>query len=311
MVCSIIIATFNRARFLEQTLRRIAGISIPPGWDVELIVADNASTDDTAAVVRDAKSKNIEVRYLYEGRKGKSNALNSSLAQARGEIILFTDDDVAPANNWLESLGRPLLERHCDAAQGCIELAEEVRRPWMTENQVGGLACFKGPGDGPLLFVGANMGFHRSVLDRVPAFDSEIGPGALGLFEDTLFSLQLAEAGFRLRYIAEAVVVHHPDPTRLIRRHCLSSGRMYGAGMAYVLYHWQHDKVLFPRLSYCYVGLKRRLRLLLHPPSPLEAEGITPWELSYVGQMEKYRQFIVESRRPRNYTKRGLRKCSP
>ena len=308
MNTSIIICTRNRARMLERTLRHFAEVCVPSGWDVELIIADNASTDDTAAVVGDAKLKNIEVRYLYEGRNGKSNALNASLVQARGQIILFTDDDVAPAKDWLERMGRPLLERKWDGAVGRIELAKELCRPWMTKTQKAGLAFYDGPGDRPLEFTGANMGVHRSVFERVPAFDPEIGAGALGNSEDMLFSWQLAEAGFRLRYVAEASVVHYPDPTRLLRRHCLSAARTFGASKAYVLHHWQHEKLPFPRLRYCYVGLKLNLRRLLEPPSPLDAEGIAPWEMSYVAELERCRHFLIERRRPRNYSKRGLRK---
>jgi glucosyl-dolichyl phosphate glucuronosyltransferase len=310
MICSIIIATFNRARALERTLRHFSNLSVPADWKVELIIADNASTDDTPAVARNANSTNIEVRYLYEGRKGKSNALNTSLAQARGEIILFTDDDVAPTQNWFESIGGPLLDRSCDGVVGRIELSKEVCRPWMTDTQKAGLASFDGPGQGPLLFVGANMGIHRSVLERVPAFDPELGPGASGLWEDSLFSMQLAEAKCRLRYLPDAAVVHCPDPSRLQRQHCLSSGRMYGAGMAYVLYHWQHEQLPFPRLRWCYIGLKLRLRRLLEPPGAPEEEGIAPWELSYVGEMEKCRQYLIQQKRPRTYSRRGLRKLS-
>ncbi len=226
MVCSIIIATCNRAAALQRTLRRIGEASVPSDWDVELIVADNGSTDETAVVATDSRLKSIEVRYLYEGRKGKSNALNSSLAQARGEIILFTDDDVAPAKDWLERIGRPLQKRECDGIVGRIDLSRELCRPWMTPYHLVWMAVFHGE---PLQLVGANMGFHRSVLERVPSFDVEIGPGASGFGEETLFSWQLAEAGFRLEYRPEASVSHCPDPSRLIRSSWLSTARKQGA----------------------------------------------------------------------------------
>jgi glycosyltransferase involved in cell wall biosynthesis len=303
MVCSIIIATFNRARVLEKTLRHLAEGSVPSSWDVELIIADNGSTDDTSAVVGGSKLKNVEVRYLYEGRKGKPHALNASLAQARGEIILLTDDDVAPAKDWLERMGRPLLERECDGAVGRIELAQEVRRPWMTPLHLSWLGDFHGK---PMHMPGANMGFHRSVLDRVPAFDPELFSSLYGAAEDTLFYFQLSEAGFRLKYIPEALVVHYPDASRLVRSRWLSIARKRGASRAYIRHHWRHEERPLPRLRYCYVALKLRLRLLLEPPPPMDAEGIAPWEMSYVEEMEACRQSLVERQRPRNYSKRGL-----
>ena len=213
-----------------------------------------------------------------------------------------------PAKDWLEKMAQPLLKRECDGAVGRVELAEELRRPWMTKTHTGGLACYDGPEDRPLEFLGANMGFHRSVLERVSAFDTEIGAGALGVFEDTLFSWQLAEAGFRLRYIPEASVTHYPDPTRLKYRHALSASRSFGASKAYVLHHWRHEHVSLPGLRNFYYSLKLALRRLLKSPRAWDEEGIDSWEMSYVAEMEKNKQFLIESRRPRNYSKRGLRK---
>src|ERR1700722_14629654 len=101
MKCSIIISSSNRATALEKTLRALGEVFIPTGWDAELIVVDNASKDHTADVVRASQLKNFKVRYLYESRMGKSNALNTGLAVAQGEVLLFTDDDVVPARDWL------------------------------------------------------------------------------------------------------------------------------------------------------------------------------------------------------------------
>jgi glycosyltransferase involved in cell wall biosynthesis len=308
MDISVIIATRNRAKSLTRTLDCFKDVTIPTGVRAEILVVDNASNDETPDVAEKAKLKKVEVRYLYEGRRGKSQALNAALPQARGQIVLFTDDDVLPAKDWLERMSRPLLARECDAAGGRTELAKEICRPWMTKSLKAGLAFFDGPGAGPLEFIGANMGVHRSVFERIPAFDAEIGPGALGLFEDTLFCWQMAEAGFRLRYVPEALAVHHPDPSRLLRRQCLSASRAFGIGKAYAMHHWRHEKVPFPRLRNCYFGLKLRLRRLLVSSPPLDAEGIPPWEISYVAEMEKNRHFLIESKRPRNYSKRGLRK---
>ena len=54
------------------------------------------------------------------------------------------------------------------------------------------------PTAGDFDLTGANMAFARRVLDKVPGFDRELGPGGLGFCDDTLFSLQLRTAGFRL-----------------------------------------------------------------------------------------------------------------
>ena len=114
MKCSVIISSSNRADALEKTLRAFDDVCVPAGWQAELLVVDNASKDHTAEVVRAARLNNFKVRYLYEGRPGKSNALNAALAVAQGEVLLFTDDDVVPAKDWLEKIATPLVRHECE-----------------------------------------------------------------------------------------------------------------------------------------------------------------------------------------------------
>jgi glucosyl-dolichyl phosphate glucuronosyltransferase len=268
-------------------------------------VVDNGSSDHTVAAVRGHRGERLPTRYILEPAPGQSRARNTGMAASSSELIVFTDDDVAPADDWLEKITTPLLQGECEGVVGRVDLAKDRCRPWMTPQHLVALAVYHGE---PLQLIGANMGFHRSVLERVPAFDVEVGPGALGFADDTLFSWQLSEAGFRLKYIPEAAVLHYPDPSRLVRSSWFSTGRKHGATWAYLLHHWLHKNLPSPRLRYYYVALKLRLRRRLQPPSPLDSEGIAPWEMSYLGEMEKCRQSLIEQRRPRNYSRRGLRK---
>ncbi len=307
MKASIIICTRNRADNLAKTLASFDGLAVPAGLQAEMLVVDNNSTDHTVAVLRQHQAGKIPLRYLLQTSPGKSRCLNAALAASSSELLLFTDDDVVPAKDWLQQLTEPLLHRKCDGVAGRVDLAEDLRRPWMTKNHLLVLAVFDGQ---PLQFVGANMCLHRSVLDRVPEFDRELGPGALGFGEETLFSWQMAEAGLCLEYNPKASVIHHPELSRLLRSSWLSNGRKHGASLAYLKHHWLHEKLPSPRLRYFYLALKLRLRRSLQPPTPLQADGIAAWEMSYVGEMEMCRQYQIERRRSRNYSKRGLRKRS-
>ncbi len=306
MECSVIVTTSNRAASLAKTLRAFSDLSIPLGWRVELIVVDNASKDRTAEVVREAPLKEFHLRYLYEGRPGKSNGLNAALAAARGEVLLFTDDDVIPATDWLERLARPLLQLDCDAAVGRIRLAQHLARPWMGREHRHWLAAPDAMKTDTPEFIGANMGFHRSVLRHVPAFDPELGPGAAGMGEELLFSLQLREAGLRMRSINEAVVFHQPDSSRLLRSQWLATANKHARAAAYILYHWEHAKVQIPLARACFVEMKLRLRRLLQRPPEMDAEGCPPWEMSYSFEIAKWKAFAREQRQPRNYLRHGL-----
>ena len=185
----------------------------PPEWAAELLVVDNGSTDDTAGVVENAALGNMQVRYLFEPGKGLSRARNAGLGGARGELILFTDDDVMPAQDWAMEMMLPLLEGACDAVTGKITLDPNLTRHWLTSAHRWWLASSEDarPHEGFRELIGANMGFRRSVFERVPAFDTELGAGTSGFSDDTLFGWQLVEAGFPdwLRCVGERLLTTH------------------------------------------------------------------------------------------------------
>jgi glycosyltransferase involved in cell wall biosynthesis len=305
---SIIISTQNRASSLEQTLRAFERVNVPSGWDVELIVVDNASTDRTAEVVRSAQIKKLKVWYLYEKRTGKSNALNTALAAAQGEVLLFTDDDVEPAADWLEKITAPLLLRECEGVIGQIHLANDLVRPWMKDDHRTALSTCGVNCEPPVELIGANMGLHRSVFERFPGFDPELGPGATGFGEETLLMCQMQEAGLRLKALPEASVIHHPDVSRLLRSQWLKVACQRGVSNAYILHHWRHAELKLPWFRYYYLFAKLWLRRMLQPPPSLDKEGCPPWEMSYVAEMALCRQFIQERKRPKKYPMQGFRK---
>jgi glycosyltransferase involved in cell wall biosynthesis len=305
---SIIISTQNRAASLEQTLRAFDLVNVPLGWDVELIVVDNGSTDRTAEVTRSSRLQNVKILYLFESRKGKSHALNAALAVARGEAFLFTDDDVVPTADWLEKIAAPLLLRACDGTMGQIQLAKHLSRPWQSRDHLWSLAVSGSPVTPATELVGANMGLHRSVFQRIPGFDLELGPGASGFGEETLLTWQMQEAGLRLQAVPDAIVVHHPDASRLLRAEWLKGAHKRGHSLAYLIYHWQHAELRLPWFRYYYVSAKLRIRRIFQPPPSPNEESCPPWEMSYLAEMAMCRQFIEERKRPRNYTRHGLQK---
>ena len=309
---SIIICTCNRAASLRRTLGFLGQIRIPSGWQVEVIVVDNGSTDETAKVVRSAMFTNMRAQYLYEPKKGKSHALNLGLANARGDYVLFTDDDVRVSVDWVEEIVAPLADGRADAVVGRTELATQLQKPWLSPWMKGFLAAPDlRPGEQCEL-IGANMAFRRSVLQHVPAFDPELGPGALGLAEETLFGLQLAEAGLKVKLAEDAKVIHDPEGSRLTRRCWLDSVRKYGRTRGYLAYHWYHRELKCPRLMTVWFLAKLHLRRLFQSPQELDKDGCPEWEMCYMHELEMYRQFCIERRRPRNYALRGLRKlCLP
>ncbi|MGI4792406.1 MAG: glycosyltransferase family 2 protein [Janthinobacterium lividum] len=306
---SIIICTFNHASYLQKTLTSLAAVHVPETMPTELIVVDNGSTDNTAEIVRQYRSENFDVKYVSAPNRGQCEARNAGLLAAQGDVILFTDDDVCPPVDWIAGMCGPILRGEADAIAGGVKLAPHVVQPWMTLSHRGMLASTEGlDPDEPNFMVGANMAFSRRVLEKVPSFDTELGPGALGFFDESLFSWQLQAAGFRLGSALDVLVEHHPDPSRISRASMLDTQRKYGRSLGYIEHHWQHNTIKAARIRL----LLRRARLLL---SSLTRRGEVrrlpyppQWEMGHALTIALLDQYLQERRKPRHYSHHGLRK---
>ncbi|WP_457654576.1 glycosyltransferase family 2 protein [Rhodocaloribacter sp.] len=317
---SIIICTRNHLPHLRRTMRTLAAVTVPPSMRAEVIVVDNGSSDGTAMWAEKKTLPNVDVRLVVETRPGQARARNAGLAAARGEIILFTDDDVRLPANWLEAMCAPILAGEADAVRGKSTLHPSLVRPWMQVFHRAVLAVTEGIDEEARSdMVGLSMAFHRRVLERVPAFDPELGPGtAYGFFDDTLFSYQLRQAGFRIASVLDAPVVHAPETDRLSRAAYLHAARCRGRGLTYLGYHWKHDAEArwtrrrprqFWRHPYAVLA-KRWLNLwtwrLAHPREVFRKEGIAYREFALVNQYHQIREYVRLRGRPRNYDRHGL-----
>ena len=305
---SIIICTRNRARFLRETIAAIGQVRMPLNLSCELIIVDNCSTDDTAQMVNANPMPNMALRFLSEARPGKCFALNTGLAAAQGEIILFTDDDVRPPADWIEGMCRRLLSGEADAVAGGVRIAPALERAWMLPLHRAWLASTEDLNPNSLThMIGANMAFSRTVLACVPAFDTELGPGALGFEDETLFSHQLLAAGCTIGSALDVIVEHHFDPSRLTRAAFLDMARKQGRSKAYVAHHWDHVVLTFPmlRLAKVQIGIGTHRR----PRAPQD-EGPTLREMQRETYLGFVQQYLNERRRPRNYALHGLVKLT-
>lgn len=304
--CSIIICTRNRAPHLEKTLAALAAVEVPVGWNAELIVVDNASTDPTAKVVQSARLSNMPVRYLHEARPGQCYARNTGIAAAAGDIIVFTDDDVEPCREWLKALCSPIVEGRADAVAGKVILPPHLQRPWMVQMHRSWLASTEKVDGQPPRLVGANMAFSRCVLERVPAFDVELGPGRLGFGDDTLFGYQLVAAGYRISDAPDACVQHHFDPDRLSRASLLATARNHGRTEAYLDRHWRNRCQRRPRLAMLWAGARLVLWRLRRPWEWFRKDGAAAGEMYHVQNFYRLRHYISQRRRPAAYEPPGL-----
>ncbi len=306
-VVSIIICTRNRAEALRLTLSSLAGVCVPDYLPCELIVLDNGSTDETAEIVKACVLPNMPVRYIYEPVRGLSQARNRAVAEAQGQIVLFTDDDIRLPQNWIEGMCTPIWSGNADAVAGSVRLAPHLLRDWMTTTHRVRLAetGLLEPLEAPKRMAGANMAFGKHVLARVPAFDTELGAGALGFVEETLFSRQLVAASYRLVSAYDVPVEHYFDAARLSYASLLKMAQGHERSNAYVAWHWEHQEYKAVRLRLLVRQAKLAL-LRLTRRHERQGEAPPPWEENHLEVIAFFRQYLMERRRPRNYEKHGL-----
>src|SRR3954465_8726537 len=179
---SIVIATYNRAGDLAETLRSLAGLRPSGAWEV--IVVDNNSTDHTRAIVEGAAASfPVDLRYVFEPEQGRSPALNAGIRTARGAVVVPTDDDVRVRADWLNRAAEGLERLGCDYVGGRVLPLWGAPRPEWIPNHGGkqwAVIALLDYGPEPLEFaarvpLGVNMAFLRSAFERAGGFDPNTG----------------------------------------------------------------------------------------------------------------------------------------
>lgn len=227
---SVVVCTYNRCESLADTLNALGELQIPANFRWELLIVDNNSRDKTRETVSAFASRqpDISVRYLFQPRQGLSNARNMGIEAARGEYVVFTDDDVLPESNWLTILVQSMREYECTAAGGYIEPLWLAPPPsWLTERFYGFLALRTQQGracqvkDQDEMPFGASLAFRRDTFDRLGNFDPKLGRNGKTLAggEEIDILMRIVENGERVMYFPQARVRHKVESFRLRKQY--------------------------------------------------------------------------------------------
>jgi glycosyltransferase involved in cell wall biosynthesis len=215
LVLTVLVATRDRGTPLRATLESLLepGNLALPGWEV--LVVDNGSTDDTPEVCRKMERHPEAFRWLVEPRPGKSRALNRGLLEARGGIVAMIDDDVLCDPGFVAEILRLFRDPTVASAQGRVFIDWLGGRPPWVDDAAARLMSLRDYGDEPFEWTdnlsGCNMVVRREDALAVGGFSEEIGPGRVGISEDSEFSIRLARLGGR-RVYAPTIAVHHQVP---------------------------------------------------------------------------------------------------
>ncbi len=237
---TVILCTYNRCEKLAGALQSIAISQVASSVTWEILVVDNNSTDQTRNVVEDfCRQYPGHFRYLFEPRPGKSYALNTGIAKARGKVLAFVDDDVNVEPTWLQNLTADLLQDGKWAGVGGRVLPAEkfTPPPWLSEDfYCVVFACFDLGNKAAELEqppYGTNMAFRKSAFEKHGGFRIDLGPRPNSQIrnEDTEFGRRLLRAGERLLYEPSAVVYRPVPHGRIEQKYFFSWWFDFGRAM--------------------------------------------------------------------------------
>ena len=229
MKLDVVVPTFNRRDLLRRTLESLSHATIPPGLVVTVLVVDNNSVDDTAAVVRDfAAHSAIPIRYLLETKQSSSHTRNAGVLAGDGELIGFVDDDEEIEPHWYEVVAREFADPTTQFIGGPYLPNWVTPQPdWLPPGYhaaIGAIppkprAVFDRSFPGNLM--GGNAVIRRSVFERVGLYSTRLGRSGKGLLseEDAEFLRRMYAAGISGMYVPDLTIRHYIDPKRLTRNY--------------------------------------------------------------------------------------------
>ncbi|MEO6697575.1 MAG: glycosyltransferase family 2 protein, partial [Gammaproteobacteria bacterium] len=264
---TILICTHNRATLLADVLASLNAAQRPTNWQVDILVAANACTDNTPALLEQYRARAerdhlLPLMWFAEPQSGKSFALNSAIARLKADIIAFVDDDHRVDSHFLVALCAA-AEAYPGVTMFCGRILPDwdgTEPAWVHDEGPYKIRPLPIPrsdnGELPKRLTandptpgGGNLFLRREVFDRVGGFPTELGPHGhdLGGGEDSVFLSDALTRGETLQYIPGVLQYHRVDRQRLSLSYLLrkayqrsrSVARAYATGHRIPLYMWR------------------------------------------------------------------------
>ncbi len=224
MLFEIAICTWDRSSSLARTLDALTRLSVPPQDSWRVLVIDNNSHDETPAVI-DTFRDRLPLVAQREPEQGHSAARNRAVAEARGDWLLWTDDDVIPDPDWLVQYRAAISEfPDCSFFGGPITVKFDPPAPqWIHEqwDKLRGCYAERQLGNESVGFTphrlpyGANWCVRTELQKSLTYCPSTGRRGSEVTGHDELAVMrQMLERGLRGRWVPRASVQHVIDARR-------------------------------------------------------------------------------------------------
>ena len=223
---TLIICTYNREKYIRPLLESIAKNDYPTA-DYEIVLVDNNCTDHTREVCEAFAEAHPEIifRYVVEPEQGLSAARNKGIKEAKGDIIIYVDDDALVDSDYIRQYAEHFAANpDTMAAGGPIEPLYETEEPsWMSPYTKALLTAWMNYGNKVREYPkgrypgGGNAAYRKEVFDRVGVFNTELGRKGnllLASEEKDIFD-KMKVLGMKVLYLPNPVLHHCIPQTKL------------------------------------------------------------------------------------------------
>lgn len=271
---SVLVAAYNEGRVVAKTLRSVLESEYP--GELEIVVVDDGSKDDTAAECERIAIEDGRVRTFSQANAGKSAALHRALVAARHEIVVFLDADTLFERATIRKLVEQLADERVGAVSGNARVGN--RRNFVTRCQALEYLCGFNldrraytAWNCVTVVPGAISAFRREAIDAAGGFSTDT------LAEDTDLTLTLHRLGWRIAYAPEAIAwTEAPETWRALAKQRVR----WAFGTMQCL--WKHRDLTFnprhPALGFFALPSAWFFHLILVAIVPL-ADAILLWSL--------------------------------
>lgn len=233
---SAIISTYNREKYLPKLFNSISNQEYE---DVEILVVDNNSPGNTKELTHSFQkaNKQLNIHYYLETQQGLSFGRNRGIKEAKGDIIIFLDDDAFLSKTYFKTIAH-CFNNYPDAmAIGSKILLEyESTIPKWENPYLNSLLGYFNLGENSKYFSkkkyprGSNMCFRSKVFKQIGMFNTELGRigNELGGGEEKDLFFRMYQQGLKALYIPDAIIYHTVPKERttyqFIRKQALGTG---------------------------------------------------------------------------------------
>jgi O-antigen biosynthesis protein len=213
---SVVIPVYKEA-FLTRVC--LASLALADLRGAEVIVVDNGSEDDTPALLAEWRDDDRRRVLRWDQNRGFGPACNWGAAEARGEVVIFLNNDTFVLRDWMTALLRAFEDDAVKVAGSRLLYPNgRVQHAGVAFNDLGPHHIYVGlPGDSPLVLeprdyqvvTGAALAVRRVEFERLGRFDDAF----LNSFEDVDLCLKVRRGGGRVRYVPDSVAYHWESMT--------------------------------------------------------------------------------------------------